>query len=476
MQMHLLLNADACNLERGIENMANISKTINPKLRTTITVLLLLSSFISLASQTMMVTALPVIQKEMHVSLTLAQWLTTGYTLIIGVVTPLSSNMYEKFRNRSVFLGTIGTFAVGTLIGCFAHNFWFLLLARLVQACAGGILMSFQMTTMISIYPMEKRGTILGMSGLVIAFGPAIGPTLSGIIVNSLGWRYIFILVLPLMLLVLLIGFATFPNFKEPRELKIDVLSVFLSLIGAALTLSSLTFFQTDIALGFVMLVVGLVILTLFIKRQLKLKDPMLNVRIVANPAFRRMTLVGIFAFMILLGTEQMVPIFAQNVSHVSSTISGMILLPGAIANALSAAIVGRLYDRFGPKYLITTGGILMLLASIPLVSLKPTTPLWIVTVAYMVRMIGNALVFSPAMSEAFIELDQAEISHATALNNSIRQAFGATSITLLIVVSGIPASFITGFHAAMWLTVVFAVLLLATFARYWQGSSRRNS
>ena len=164
--------------------MANISKTINPKLRTTITVLLLLSSFVSLASQTMMVTALPVIQKEMHVSLTLAQWLTTGYTLIVGVVTPLSSNMYEKFRNRSVFLGTIGTFVLGTLIGCFASNFWFLLLARLVQACAGGILMSFQMTTMISIYPMEKRGTILGMSGLVIAFGPAIGPTLSGIIVK----------------------------------------------------------------------------------------------------------------------------------------------------------------------------------------------------------------------------------------------------------------------------------------------------
>ena len=140
--------------------MANISKTINPKLRTTITVLLLLSSFISLASQTMMVTALPVIQKEMHVSLTLAQWLTTGYTLIIGVVTPLSSNMYEKFRNRSVFLGTIGTFVVGTLIGCFAHNFWSLLLARLVQACAGGILMSFQMTTMISIYPMACQALL----------------------------------------------------------------------------------------------------------------------------------------------------------------------------------------------------------------------------------------------------------------------------------------------------------------------------
>lgn len=456
--------------------MANISKSINPKIRITVTVLLLLSSFVSLASQTMMVTALPVIQKEMNVSLTLAQWLTTGYTLIIGVVTPLSSNMYEKFRNRSVFLGTIGTFVIGTVIGCFATNFWTLLLARLVQACAGGILMSFQMTTMVSIYPMEKRGTIMGMSGLVIAFGPAIGPTLSGLIVNNLGWRYIFILVLPLMLLVFLIGLATFPNFKEPRDLKIDVLSVFLSLIGAALTLASLTFFQASIARGAAMLVAGLVILTFFVRRQLRLDEPMLNVRIVANPAFRRMTVVGIFAFMILLGTEQMIPIFAQNVDHVSSTVSGMLLLPGAIANAFSAAVVGRLYDRFGPKYLISAGGILMLLSSIPLIMLEPSTPLWIVTVAYMVRMIGNALVFSPAMSEAFIELDQREISHATALNNSIRQAFGATSITLLIVVSGIPSSFIAGFHASIWLTVVFAALLLVTFGIYWHNSSRRNA
>ncbi len=480
----LQLHSNACNIymqmhvirKEDIYKMENISKTINPRIRATITVILLLSTFVSLASQTMMLTALPVIQKEMHVSLTLVQWLTTGYTLIIGVVTPLSSNMYEKFRNRSVFLGTIGTFIAGTIIGCFATNFWTLLLARLVQACAGGILMSFQMTTMVSIYPMEKRGTIMGMSGLVIAFGPAIGPTLSGLIVNTLGWRYIFILVLPLMVLVFLVGLATFPNFKEPRDLKIDILSVLLSLSGAALTLASLTFFQTSVAQGAAMLVIGLFILTMFVRRQLKLEEPMLKVRIIGNPTFRRMTIVGIFAFMILLGTEQMIPLFAQNESHVSSTVSGMIMLPGAIANAFSAAIVGRLYDRFGPKYLVTTGGILMIVASLPLVMLKPDTPLWIVTVAYMLRMIGNALVFSPAMSESFIELDQSEISHATALNNSIRQAFGATSITIMIVVSGIPSSFVTGFHAAMWVTVLFAVLLLTTFGIYWRHSPRKNA
>ena len=276
--------------------MDNISKTIDPKIRLIVTILLLFSGFVSLASQTMMITALPVIEHEMNVSLTLVQWLTTGYTLMIGVITPLSSNLYEKFKKRNIFLATIAIFILGTLIGCFATDFWLLLLARLVQACASGILMSFQMTTMISIYPIKKRGTILGMSGLVIAFGPAIGPTLSGLIVNTLGWRYIFILVLPMMLLVWLIGFFAFPNFSEPKDIKIDFISVGLSLLGSGLTLASLTFFQTSALQAWIMLVLGLAILFIFVKRQLRLKQPMLKVQLVKNRSFRLMTLVGNFS------------------------------------------------------------------------------------------------------------------------------------------------------------------------------------
>lgn len=456
--------------------MSNIAKTIDPKIRTLVTALLLFSSFVSLTSQTMMITALPVIEHEMNTSLTLVQWLTTGYTLMIGIITPLSSNMYEKFKNRSVFLGTIATFLVGTLIGCFATNFWALLLARLVQACASGILMSFQMTTMISIYPLEKRGTILGMSGLVIAFGPAIGPTLSGLIVNSLGWRYIFIIVFPMMILVWLIGFFVFPNFSTPKEIKIDFFSVFLSLLGSGLTLASLTFFQTQALLGWGMLLVGLLILYFFVKRQLTLKQPMLKVQLIKNRSFRLMTLVGICAFMVLLGTEQMLPIFTQNVLHVNSMVSGMILLPGAVANALSAALVGRFYDKHGPKYLIISGALLMLIAALPFVFISKTTPLWLLTVAYMLRMIGNALVFSPAMSEAFIEIAPENISHATALNNSLRQAFGASSVTILIVIANIPANFITGMRLSMWTTVILVLLMLCAFLTYLRHSPRKEA
>lgn len=456
--------------------MVNIAKTIDPKIRLIVTALLLFSSFISLTSQTMMITALPVIEHEMDTSLTLVQWLTTGYTLMVGIITPLSSNMYEKFKNRSVFLSTIATFLLGTLIGCFATNFWTLLLARLVQACASGILMSFQMTTMISIYPLEKRGTILGMSGLVIAFGPAIGPTLSGLIVNSLGWRYIFIIVFPMMILVWLIGFLVFPNFTTPKEIKIDFFSVFLSLLGSGLTLASLTFFQTQALLGWIMLLSGLLILYFFVKRQLALKQPMLKVQLIKNRSFRLMTLVGICAFMVLLGTEQMLPIFTQNVLHVNSMVSGMILLPGAVANALSAALVGRFYDKHGPKYLIISGGILMLIAALPFVFISKTTPLWLLTVAYMLRMIGNALVFSPAMSEAFIEIAPENVSHATALNNSLRQAFGASSVTLLIVIANIPTNFITGMRLSMWTTVILVLLMLFAFLTYLRHSPRKEA
>lgn len=455
--------------------MDNISKTIDPKIRLIVTILLLFSGFVSLASQTMMITALPVIEHEMSVSLTLVQWITTGYTLMVGVITPLSSNLYEKFNKRNIFLTTIAIFILGTLIGCFATDFWLLLLARLVQACASGILMSFQMTTMISIYPLEKRGTILGMSGLVIAFGPAIGPTLSGLIVNTLGWRYIFILVLPMMLLVWLIGFFAFPNFSEPKDIKIDFISVGLSLLGSGLTLASLTFFQASALQGWIMLVLGLAILFVFVKRQLRLKQPMLKVQLVKNRSFRLMTLVGICAFMVLLGTEQMLPIFTQNVLHLNSMVSGMILLPGAIANALSAAIVGRLYDKHGPKYLIISGGILMLIAAIPFVMISETTPVWLLTVAYMLRMIGNALVLSPAMSEAFVDVRPDEVSHATALNNSLRQAFGASSITILIVLSNIPATFTAGMRLSMWITVSLVLLMLICFSLYLHQNSRKD-
>lgn len=441
--------------------------SISDRTRRLITTILLLSTFVSLASQTMMVTALPVIQHDLHVSLNAAQWLTTGYTLIIGIVTPLSSNMYDKFTNRHVFLSIIGTFIVGTLLGCFATNFFTLLLARLIQASASGMLMSFQMTTMISIYPIEKRGSILGLSSLVISAGPAIGPTLAGFILQVLPWRWLFILVLPFMALAWIGAYFKLANFSQPRDIKIDYLSVLISLIGSGLTLGSLTAFQENVWLGLAMLVVGLAVIAVIVKRQLHLTNPMLKVQIFKYSSLRLMTTVGIFAFMVLLGTEQLLPIFTENVTHTGSFVSGLILLPGAVCNAIAASIVGRLYDQYGPKWLIIIGGVIMLLASIPLVTISRDSSLWVLTIAYAIRMVGNACVFSPALSAAFADLSRAENSHGTALNNTLRQVFGAVSVTMLVIIAGIPASLIIGIRVAMWVTVLLVILMMLAFARY---------
>ncbi len=440
---------------------------ISQRVRKIVTAVLLGSCFISLTSQTMMVTALPVIQGDLKVSLNAVQWLTTGYTLIIGIVTPLSSNMYEKFSNRHVFIGIIGTFIIGTLIGCFATNFASLLIARLVQACASGMLMTFQMTTMISIYPIEKRGSILGLSSLVISAAPAIGPTISGLILEFLPWRWLFILVLPFMLLAFIVGYFKLPNFSTPRPIKIDYISVLISLVGSALALGSLTVFQINLWYGLVMLICGLLIIALFTKRQLHLKNPMLKVQIFTYPSFQWMTLVGIFAFMVLLGTEQLMPIYTEKIIGMGSFLSGLILLPGAICNAIAASFVGRWYDQYGPKWLITIGAIIMLISSIPLVMVNQHSSVAGLTIAYTFRMIGNAFVFSPALSEAFSDLSQTENSHGTALNNTLRQVFGAVSVTLCVVIANTPASLVTGIRYGMWATVIMVILMLLSFWRY---------
>lgn len=455
------------NLKKQRSNSVNQNGEVSPQVRKIITVVLLGSCFISLASQTMMVTALPVIQEDLHVSLNAVQWLTTGYTLIIGIVTPLSSNMYEKFTNRHVFIGIIGTFLVGTLVGCFASNFTSLLIARLIQACASGMLMTFQMTTMISIYPIEKRGSILGLSSLVISAAPALGPTISGLILEFLSWRWLFILVLPLMILAFIIGYLKLPNFSTPRPIKIDYISVIISLIGSGLALGSLTVFQINFWYGLIMLISGFIIIGGFVKRQLHLKNPMLKVQIFTYPSFRWMTIVGVFTFMVLLGTEQLIPIYTEKIIGMGSFLSGLILLPGAIANAITASIVGRLYDQYGPKWLITIGAVIMLVASIPLVLVSRHSSITLLTMTYMLRMIGNAFVFSPALSEAFSNLNQEENSHGTALNNTLRQVFGAVSVTLCVVIANTPASSVTGIRYGMWATVIMVILMILSFYHY---------
>ncbi|WP_082395178.1 MFS transporter [Lacticaseibacillus saniviri] len=214
---------------------------MNAKKRNLIAIILLVTAFVALLNQTLMITALPVMAKTLHISLNLAQWLTAGYVLTVGLITPISANLIEKFTSRQIFLSIVLVFILGTLIGPLTNNFAIILLGRLIQAAAGGVLVTFVMVSMISLYAPEQRGLVMGYVSLVISAGPAIGPTLSGLIMNFYPWQALFYLILPIMILAFIAGWLWLPNYTEKHATTIDVRSVISSILGIGLIMSSIS-------------------------------------------------------------------------------------------------------------------------------------------------------------------------------------------------------------------------------------------
>lgn len=421
----------------------------------------------------MIVTALPVVQAEMKQPLNLVQWLTTGYTLVVGITTPLSANLYEKYNNRQLFTGVIGLFIVGTILGCLAPNFTWLLIARLIQAAAGGVLISFQMTVLVSIYPPQKRGTIMGISSLVIAFGPAIGPTLAGFTMNLWGWRSIFWIVLPFMLFTLVAGWIVMPVFTVAHQLKLDKRSITELLVGPGLFMAGFSFISTAPLLACPMLLIGVIVSLVFYQHQQRLTNPLLDFRVFHYRPFSLMLIAGAFLFMTLLSAEQMVSVFAQNSLHVSSMAAGLILFPGAFLDAIAGVIVGRLYDRIGVNRLAIPGLVLCIVMTLPTLLITNHISLCGLTLLYTGRMIGIGMAFVPTMSESYRGMRKSDIGQATAMSNAFRQMAGALAVTLVVVISDVPHNPVMGMRWAMGLTLLFAVLSLAGCLIY---SSQKGS
>ena len=426
--------------------------------RRLITIIVLLTTFISMMSQTMMVTALPLIGNVMHEPLTTVQWLTTGYTLMIGIITPLTSNLYEKYSSRKIFLSLLIIFALGTGIAAISTNFWMLLLGRLLQAASGGFLMTFQMTTMMTIYPPAIRGTVMGLSTFVIAFGPAVGPTIAGFIVTNFDWRYLFISILPIIIIIFFISLWKFPNYSNTKPVKIDLISVIESFLAVTLIMLSITITTTHLSVGIAMLVIGLLIGGSFIYRQLHMKKPLLDIRILQQSSFLRMTVISIFAYIILVGLGQIFSIYAQVRLAATSLTTGLILLPGAILNAFSSIAVGKMYDNHGPKKLIFFGSLLMFVSFALFFIPGLEITLGMLSIVYTIILLGIGFVFSPSLTEAFSDIPASQISQATALNNTLRQIFASIMITIMIIVMTAPVSMAVGLK---WTMLIGAVLSL---------------
>lgn len=403
-----------------------------------ISVVMIIGTFIAILNQTLLATALPHIMRSLHITADEAQWLTSVYMLINAVVIPNTAFLMKKFSMRRLFIYAMGFFSLGTLLAGFSASFPVLLLARILQAIGGGIMVPFMQTVFLMLYSREKRGSVMGIVGLVISFAPAIGPTLSGWIIDRLPWNFLFLLILPVAVIVLIIGIFVLNEKSEIEKSKIDILSVLLSSLGFGGIMYGINSTSTGGLLNIpeiLSFLVGMVCLFLFIRRQLKLNHPMLEFRVFQNKTFTLTTIISMISFGMMVGVEVLMPLYIQNIRGLSALISGLVLLPGAFLTALLSPVSGSLYDRFGARPLLIAGDAIMTVMSIFFIFIGTDTSISWIVILYALRMIGISIITTPAMTAGVNALSDDLIAHATAVYNTFRQIGGSLGTVLLVAV-----------------------------------------
>lgn len=406
--------------------------------QSTIVTLLLAGTFIAILNQTLMITAIPPIMEEMNITANSAQWLTTVFMLVNGIMIPVSAFLLERFTTRQLFLSAMGIFAFGTLVAGLAPNFEMLLLGRVIQSSGAGVMLPLMQTVFLMIFPVNKRGSAMGLVGLVISFAPAIGPALSGWVTSHYSWRLLFFIILPIAIIDIIIAFFALKNVTETAKTKVDVLSIILSSFGFGGLLYGFTcagnLGWTDSS-TLLWLGIGVMALLLFITRQLRLKHPMLEFRVFANSIFPLTVIIGMITFMGLIGAETIIPLFMQNMRDFTAFEAGLALLPGALITGLLSPITGRLFDKFGARWLAFTGLTIITGSSLALSTLSPSTSFTFITVMYSIRMLGLGMVMMPVATAGLNRLPKRLIPHGAAMDNTMKMIAASVGTAILVTV-----------------------------------------
>ncbi|GAB4072185.1 cholic acid efflux MFS transporter MdrT [Barrientosiimonas marina] len=397
---------------------------------------LLTGAFMGIINETLLATALPSIQDAFSISQGKVQWMTTAFLMANGIMIPVSAFLIDRFTTRGLFLTAIGLFGLGTAISAVAPVFSVLLLGRVVQAAGSGIMLPLLMTVLLAVISVERRGTAMGMIGIVIAFGPAIGPTLSGWLLDHFTWRSLFITVLPIVAVTITVAALFLRNVTDLRKPKIDVLSIILSSIGFG---SFLYGFSTASDKGWgspiviSAIIIGVAIIVLFVWRQLVLETPMLEFRVFKFRVFTLAIVITMTVLVSLIGAETLMPLFMQNVLNFSPLKSGLMLLPGAAVIGLMSPITGRLFDKYGAKWLALIGLGIVTVTTFMFTRLSLDTTFAYLSTIYAIRMFGLSFVLMPVMTSALNQLPPRWYSHGSALANTMQQISASIGTAVLI-------------------------------------------
>lgn len=415
--------------------------------RDTIIVLAVLafSALVMMLNETILSVALPAIMADFDIPANTAQWLTTGFMLTMAVVIPTTGYLLKRFTTKSLFIAALSFFIAGTVIAALAPSFIVLLAGRIVQAVGTAIIMPLLMTFSLTVVPANRRGTVMGLIAVVMAVAPALGPTVSGFILNSLTWHWLFWVMVPIAVVALLIGGIFIRNITETSSSPLDVLSVILSALafgGLVYALSSMS----DIIDGqgaqrtitITIAVIGVVALIWFIARQIKLQRDdreLLNLKPFTITNFTVSVVVLLIVFATLLGSVTVLPIFLQTAMGVSALTTGMLMLPGGLVNGILSPFIGRIYDAVGPRPLLWPGIVIATGSVFAMSRLDENSTTTQFIIIHVIFSISLAMMISSLMTTALGALPTHLYGHGSAIVNTLQQLAGATGTALLVLV-----------------------------------------
>lgn len=449
--------------------------------------LLLVSAFVVILNETIMGVALPVLMRDLRIDASAAQWLSTAFMLTMAVVIPITGWLLQRFNTRPVFMAAMSLFSAGTLIAAVAPGFTVLLFARVVQASGTAIMLPLLFTTVLTLVPPASRGRTMGNISIVISVAPAIGPTISGLILSVLDWRWMFILVLPIAIAALLLGSARMQNVTDPKRTHFDLFSVVVSAFGfggLVYGLSNLGAAATggNPLSGWVPLGVGIVAIAVFILRQLQLQrtdSALLDLRTFKTRTFTLSIIMIAISMLALFGTIILLPIYMQNVLGLDTLSTGLLLLPGGLTMGLLAPFVGRIYDRIGPTALLITGSVMVSIVFWAMTLMDQHTSPLLVLAAHVSLSFALALMFTPLFTAGLGALEPELYSHGSAIVGTVQQVAGAAGTALFVTVmaataatnisqgeslveataSGIQAAFVTGAIISLFAIPIAAMI-----------------
>ncbi|CXK84526.1 putative transport protein [Staphylococcus aureus] len=399
---------------------------------------LLFGMFIAILNQTLLNIALPKINTEFNISASTGQWLMTGFMLVNGILIPITAYLFNKYSYRKLFLVALVLFTIGSLICAISMNFPIMMVGRVLQAIGAGVLMPLGSIVIITIYPPEKRGAAMGTMGIAMILAPAIGPTLSGYIVQNYHWNVMFYGMFIIGIIAILVGFVWFKLYQYTTNPKADIPGIIFSTIGFGALLYGFSeagnkgWGSVEIE---TMFAIGIIFIILFVIRELRMKAPMLNLEVLKFPTFTLTTVINMVVMMSLYGGMILLPMYLQNLRGFSALDSGLLLLPGSLIMGLLGPFAGKLLDTIGLKPLAIFGIAVMTYATWELTKLNMDTPYMTIMGIYVLRSFGMAFIMMPMVTAAINALPGRLASHGNAFLNTMRQLAGSIGTAILVTV-----------------------------------------